>query len=106
MAPEIRLDLKLVYSRTDFPKEEDLIRALQNAIDLYRSPLPGEKPSGDLFKNTRTVWRHLFHKEVNVQRRIIQPVLDERAEAYGANLPDWKKRLARLRPPTKRKRRA
>lgn len=105
LAPKDLRAFKLVYSKTDFPTEPDLIRALQNALDLYRSLLPGEAPSGDLFKNTRTVWRHLFHKDVNVQKRIIQPALDERTEAYGLNLPDWKKRLAQLKPATTRKRR-
>ena len=41
-----------------------------------------------------------------LERRIIQPVLTERAEAYGLTLPDWKKRLARLARPAKRRPRA
>jgi hypothetical protein len=96
---------KMVHAKTGFPKERDLIRALQDAVDLYRAPLPGERGAGDMFLNTQTVWRELFGEGIDVQKRIIQPVLAERAEAFGLNLPDWKGHLARLKPPRKRHRR-
>ncbi|HWX19887.1 MAG TPA: hypothetical protein VN578_08275 [Candidatus Binatia bacterium] len=96
---------RMVYRRTGFPRERDLVRVLQNAVDLYRSPFPGERPAGDMFANTRKVWRELFHKDIDVQKRIIQPVLAERAAAYGLDLPDWKAHAARLASRTRSKRR-
>ncbi|HVM47368.1 MAG TPA: hypothetical protein VMU04_05040 [Candidatus Acidoferrum sp.] len=106
LAPKDLRAFKMVHAKTGFPKERDLLRALQSAVDLYRPPLPGERPGGDILQNTQTVWRELFGKAIDVQKRIIQPVLAERAEAYGLNLPDWKKRLARLAAAKKRRPRA
>jgi hypothetical protein len=97
---------KLVQSKTGFPKENDLILALQSAVDLFRPALPGEIEPGDIFENTRRVWRELFGKSIDVQKRIIQPALEERAKAYGSAVPARKKQLACLRPPTNRRRRA
>lgn len=92
---------KMVRAKTGFPQERDLIRALQSAIDFFRAPLPGEQHAADMFANTRVLWRELFGKAIDVHKEIIQPVLADRAEAYGLNLPDKKKRLAHL--PTRRK---
>ena len=104
LAPKDLAAFKMVQAKTGFPRERDLIRALQSAVDLYRPPLPGERPAGDMFQNTQTVWRELFGRRIDVQKRIIQPVLAERAEAYGLNLPNWKEHLAHLKRPRKRRR--
>ena len=105
LAPKDLRAFRMVRKKTGFPREKDLIRGLQEATDLYRAPLPGERPSGDMFANTQKVWRELFGRSIDVQKRIIEPVLAERAEAYGLNLPDWKRRVARLRPPKRKRQR-
>ena len=104
LAPKDLRAFKLVYELTGFPKEGDLLRALRSAVDLYRPPLPGEQPTGDVVANTRRVWRKLFAKEIKVQECIVQPALTMRAKAYGHELADCKGQLSQLSRPKPRRR--
>jgi hypothetical protein len=40
-----------------------------------------------LWKNTEVLWRHLFGKEIDVRKVILEPVLQEMEEAL--NTPDY-----------------
>lgn len=96
---------KAVIQKTAHPTEEELIRELQDAVDLFR---PGfdEENATDLVTNTRILWRHIFGHDINPREKIIAPALERRRKGYGEPETDLKNELreAAGAPVPKRKR--
>jgi len=91
-----RLDQKdmrafeLVLKKTGRPTETELIRELRASYDIFYYQKDGRKSA--LWENTEKLWTHIFRRQIDVRAEIIQPVLDQFAEAGMA--PDY---LAELR---------
>ena len=66
---------KLVIAKTGHPTEEEFTKHLQKAVDLYRPKFDEETARGDMFANTRALWKILWNKEVDVPAAIIRPAL-------------------------------
>ncbi|MBI2924269.1 MAG: hypothetical protein HYY24_01030 [Verrucomicrobia bacterium] len=93
-------DLKafeLVIARTGHPTEEEFVKHLQKAVDLYRPKFDEEAGLGDMLNNTRLLWHTLWRKEIDVRARIIRPALERVRHDYDAGDPTLKTRLAHLR---------
>lgn len=63
---------KIVIEKTGHPTEEEFIRHLQKAVDLYRPKFDEESARGDMLMNTHILWRELWAKEIDVRARIIR----------------------------------
>ena len=83
---------RLVFDATSHPTPEELKRALQRHVDLFR-PNFDEENSGDAVANTQVVWRELYGQTIDVRREIIAPALQWRRTAYGEDLPSLKNEL-------------
>jgi len=92
---------KLVIQQTGHPSEEELIRHLQKAVDLYRPKFDEEAAQGDMLANTRELWKILWQKDIDVRAAIIRPALVRGRHDYEAD-PSLKTRLANLKPPEKK----
>jgi hypothetical protein len=93
---------KLVLAKTGHPTEQELLRHLQKAVDLYRPKFDEETTRGDMFANTRELWRILWKKEVDVRGDIIRPALARAMHDYEPPDASLKKRLANLKLPEKK----
>jgi len=97
MDPKDLKAFQMVRERTGHPTEEELIRELQNAVDLY---LPGfdESQGHDMKTTTRTLWRDFFGKDIDVVARIIGPAQQRRRASYtrDQSRTDHKSALKRL----------
>ncbi len=82
----------LVLQHTGHPTPDELKRALQRHVDLFR-PNFDEENSGDAVANTQVLWRELYGQNVDVRREIIAPALQRRRVAYGEDLPPLKQEL-------------
>ncbi|HWN94861.1 MAG TPA: DUF6036 family nucleotidyltransferase [Methylomirabilota bacterium] len=89
----------LVIGKTGHPTEEEWIRHLQLAVDLYRPKFDEESARGDMLMNTRILWQTLWGKDIDVRARIIRPALERAEREYRAADPNLKTRLANLRLP-------
>lgn len=90
---------KLVIGKTGHPTEEELIRHLQKAVDLYRPKFDEETARGDMLLNTRALWQELWKKEIDVRAAIIRPALLRMEREYLDFDPTLKERLGRVRLP-------
>ncbi len=90
---------RMVIARTGHPTEEEWIRHLQLAVDLYRPKFDEESARGDMLANTHILWRELWGKEIDVRARIIRPAIERTEREYRAADPALKDRLAKLRMP-------
>lgn len=90
---------RMVIARTGHPTEEEWIRHLQLAVDLYRPKFDEESARGDMLANTHILWRELWGKEIDVRARIIRPAIERTEREYRAADPALKDRLAKLRRP-------
>jgi hypothetical protein len=92
---------KLVITKTGHPTEDEFIRHLQKAVDLYRPKFDEETARGDMMLNTRELWKILWNKEIDVRAAIIRPALARAAHDYEPPDPNLKTRLANLKLPPK-----
>jgi hypothetical protein len=92
---------RLVIDKTGHPTEEEFVRLLQSAVDLYRPKFDEESARGDMLMNTRIVWQTLWGKDIDVRARIIRPALERAEREYRPADPSLKARLSNLRLPGK-----
>jgi hypothetical protein len=90
---------KLVISKTGHPTEAEFIKHLQKAVDLYRPKFDEETARGDMFLNTREIWKILWNKEIDVRAAIIRPALERSRHDYVPPDQSLKTRLANLKLP-------
>src|SRR4051794_30357043 len=81
-----------VISHTGHPTEPELLRELQNAVDLFRPGFNEEGPNRYI-ENTERLWRDVFGKSIDVHKEIIAPALERRRQGYGELPPDYKRTL-------------
>ena len=81
-----------VIRNTGHPTEAEMIRELQNAVDLFR-PSFDEENASDLVNNTRRLWPIIFGREIDPRAEIIAPALAKRRAGYGLPTRDYKKEL-------------
>lgn len=70
---------ELVRKHTNRPSEEELILELRDAYDLYYLQRDGQKSV--LWANTEKLWPRLYRRAIDVPREIVEPVLEQLAEA-------------------------
>ncbi|HEY5041827.1 MAG TPA: hypothetical protein VIK53_07475 [Verrucomicrobiae bacterium] len=92
---------KLVIAKTGHPTEVEFTKHLQKAVDLYRPKFDEETARGDMFANTRELWKILWNKEIDVRAAIIRPALERARHDYEPPDPHLKTRLANLKLPEK-----
>ena len=92
---------RLVIEKTGHPTEEEFVRHLQLAVDLYRPKFDEESARGDMLLNTKILWQALWNQEIDVRAKIIRPALERAEREYRAADPTLKTRLANLRLPEK-----
>lgn len=92
---------KLVVAKTGHPTEEEFVRHLQDAVDLYRPKFDEESARGDMFLNTRSIWKILWDKDIDVRAAIIRPALAKAVHDPIPPDPALKTRLANLKLPAK-----
>jgi hypothetical protein len=90
---------QLVHSKMGMPTEEQLKEVLMNAVDLYRPRFDEEKTAGDIFYNTRTIWKILYGKEIDVRAEIITPAVARRQKGYGPASSSFKADLRKISNP-------
>lgn len=96
-----RLDAKdlrafrLVLQTTGHPTPEEMQKELQDAVDLFR-PKFDEEATGDIFGNTRILWRELYGRDIDVRSEIIRPALERERKGYGLPTEDYKNRLREI----------
>ena len=80
------------HQLTGHPTAAELLRELQNAVDLFR-PAFDENSPNRYPDNTRRLWREIFHTEIDIRTDIIEPAIARRKQGYGDAPPDYKKML-------------
>lgn len=90
---------RLVIEKTGHPTEEEFVRHLQLAVDLFRPRFEEEQMRGDMMENTRRLWLALWSKDIDVRARIIRPAVERVEQEYREADPSLKTRLKNLRLP-------
>jgi hypothetical protein len=88
---------RLVRDKTGHPTEEEMIRELQGAVDLFRPGFDEEKGQ-DLKVTTRLLWQEFFGKEIDPVETIIKPALARRRAGHEKDVSatDHRAALRRL----------
>jgi hypothetical protein len=86
---------RLVCGRQLF-SEAEFKAVLMSAVDIYRPRFAEEQTAADIFENTRTVWKEIYGKTIDVRQEIIMPALERRKRSYGATGPNLKAQLSHL----------
>ena len=87
----LQADWKLLLPTN--PTEKELLEELKASYDVFYIQVGGRK-SG-LWENTEKLWPRLFGRSIDVRREIIEPVMNQMADA-GADydyLEDLRQRL-------------
>jgi hypothetical protein len=74
-----------VRLKLNHPTEEELITELRDSWEAFAVQRDGTKP--DLWTNTEVLWKHLFRKEIDIRKVILEPVFKEMEEALRT--PDY-----------------
>jgi len=88
---------KLVRDKTGHPNPEEMIRALQRVVDIFR-PSFDEESAGNPAHNVRVLWRELFGTDIDVRAKVITPALAERRRVYGDGAQGLKSKLSATKP--------
>jgi len=96
---------RMVIRGTGHPTVVEFKQHLQLAVDLYR-PKFDEEAGGDMFSNTKRLWRTIFGGSIDIRREIIVPALERRRREYERGDPKLKERLRNLAGPVSKKSRA
>ena len=83
---------RAVLSKTGHPTEDELIKELQLAVDLFR-PSFDEEQGHDLANNCRRLWPLIYGREMDPRKEIIAPALTIRKAGYGEPTRDYKQEL-------------
>jgi len=87
------LAFRTVIARTGHPAPDEMIRELQDAVDLFR-PSFDEEQGHDIANNCRRLWRELWSRpDFDPRAEIIAPALKRRREGYGEPTRDFKGEL-------------
>ena len=78
-----------VIQLTGHPTAEEFRLELQNAVDLFRPAFDEDSPNR-YPQNTQSLWREIFHAEIDLRRDIIEPAIARRRQGYGEPPPDYK----------------
>ena len=81
-----------VRQLTGHPTAEEFRNELQNAVDLFRPAFDDDTPNR-FPENVRTLWREIFHADIDVRRDIVAPAIAPRQQGYGETPPDYKQSL-------------
>ena len=81
-----------VRQLTGHPTPDEFRNELQNAVDLFRPAFDDDTPNR-FPENVRTLWREIFHADIDVRRDIVAPAIARREQGYGETPPDYKKSL-------------
>jgi hypothetical protein len=91
---------RTVIAKTGHPTEEEFLRHLRKAVDLYRPRFDEETQRGDMLQNTRRLWRELWGRDLDPRAEIIRPAVERANRAYADFDPTLRARLEDLaRPP-------
>ena len=84
---------RLVIAKTGHPTEQEFLRHLQKAVDLYRPKFDEETQRGDMMMNTRLLWRELWGRDIDPRAEIIRPAVERTNRAHSDFDPTLKDRL-------------
>lgn len=90
---------RLVVGKTGHPTEQEFLRHLQKAVDLYRPRFDEEAQRGDMIGNTRTLWRELWGRDIDPRVEIIRPAVERVNRAHSDFDPTLRSQLAALKRP-------
>lgn len=84
---------RLVIAKTGHPTEQEFLRHLQKAVDLYRPKFDEESQRGDMLMNTRLLWRELWGRDLDPRAEVIRPAIERINRAHSDFDPTLKERL-------------
>jgi hypothetical protein len=87
---------RMVIARTGHPTEQEFLRHLQKAVDLYRPKFDEESQRGDMMMNTRILWQELWGRAIDPRAEIIRPAVERVNRAHSDFDPTLKDRLAEV----------
>jgi hypothetical protein len=87
---------RLVLAKTGHPTEQEFLRHLQKAVDLYRPKFDEESARGDMLLNTRLLWRELWGRDIDPRAEVIRPAVERINRAHSDFDPTLKDRLAAI----------
>jgi hypothetical protein len=94
---------RMVIARTGHPTEQEFLRHLQKAVDLYRPKFDEESQRGDMMMNTRILWQELWGRAIDPRAEIIRPAVERVNRAHSDFDPTLKDRLAEVRATSRSK---
>ncbi len=88
---------RLVIAKTGHPTEQEFLRHLQKAVDLYRPKFDEETQRGDMMANTRLLWQELWGRTIDPRAEIIRPAVERTNRAHSDFDPTLKEQLAKVK---------
>lgn len=90
---------RLVIEKTGHPTEQEFLKHLQKAVDLYRPKFDEESQRGDMLLNTRLLWRELWGRDLDPRAEIIRPAVERANRAHSDFDPTLKEQLRKVTLP-------